>query len=720
MLSVSAAEEWQIGPQINPIGGRLTIDVTKPRADMRQPDELLQGLDATVRKVLAAQGVKTDTELAFTWEPEELETDLIQAGVEAEKATQAVDAWRHARDHAIGCMQAIGQVGPSAQPPAASIARGPPPQPPAAKIRKVNLHGTPSTSRPSSSSSIAALPASSGIVEAEGNEGDDKVHEISEKSLTEISCIIRAAGSDGPDSIELLRRMLEGADESRIKRSIRCWHRLAAFAGVGPQSVTVTTLCNFLLEVSKGRPTAAAGIWHQLDWWRAKFGIALPTRQPYAVAFRFSRPGRSKKQPPELKPGALLMLIRASSTGKGITREFALLVLLITVGCVRFKHQARSKLVGMDEVYLTFLCSLGKTRTGGARRPFRWLVPRCLMPEEDTFGPLANLLQIDTAACDRTRWIVPDIILRKDGRTGVFDNEATWRRDRPMPYTKFVDLLQGLLLSMGMERSETLRVTFNTLRRCLPSIGESVAYSTADMQSLSNWTEVPKGAATEVTAHATHPTSRVYAGGKDVSAGINRHKAVILTHMAAAALSLKVGEARCSSIDWPDMRQLRGQVLRAEMLAVGGPPWSLKAVAVDGGTSTFDLSKIDAMEEKAGKTSSDEGSNEAADEKTEQASSDEDSRSAASAEESAEQEEDGGGSDIADADAPLPFRTRGDGPIHLQNFLSPAGAVPYCRNAPYTGYVQEDKGAWDELCLNCKRRLPKGIFRKLRRSGGVG
>ena len=134
----------------------------------------------------------------------------------------------------------------------------------------------------------------------------------------------------------------------------------------------------------------------------------------------------------------------------------------------------------------------------------------------------------------------------------------------------------------------------------------------------------------------------------------------------------------------------------------------------------IDLSKIDAMEEKAGKTSSDEGSNEAADEKTEQASSDEDSRSAASAEESAEQEEDGGGSDIADADAPLPFRTRGDGPIHLQNFLSPAGAVPYCRNAPYTGYVQEDKGAWDELCLNCKRRLPKGIFRKLRRSGGVG
>ena len=60
------------------------------------------------------------------------------------------------------------------------------------------------------------------------------------------------------------------------------------------------------------------------------------------------------------------------------------------------------------------------------------------------------------------------------------------------------------------------------------------------------------------------------------------------------------------------------------------------------------------------------------------------------------------------------------GPIHLQNFLSLAGAVPYCRDTPYTGFVQEDQGAWDELCLKCKKKLPKGIACKPRLSGGVG
>ena len=126
----------------------------------------------------------------------------------------------------------------------------------------------------------------------------------------------------------------------------------------------------------------------------------------------------------------------------------------------------------------------------------------------------------------------------------------------------------------------------------------------------------------------------------------------------------------------------------------------------------MDLSKIDAMEEIMEQASSEEATDEVA---TDDASS-----SSASSEESAEQDEDEGGSDIADADRPLPFRTRENGPIHLQNFLSPAGAVPYCRDTPYTGFVQEERGAWDETCLKCKQRLPKGIACKLRLSGGVG
>ena len=230
-----------MGPQINQIGGRLTIDGTRQREETRPPDKFLKDLDTSVLKVLAAEGVGSDTELAFAWEPGELETDLIAAGTGATETAQAVNAWKQARDHAMRCMKILDQPTQKAPPPKTTKALDPPTQPPPTKTRRVNLHGA--SARPSSSGPAAALPASTEVVEAESIDGDDKTHEISEKTLTEISCIIRPAGSDGAESIDLLRRMLEGADEGRIKRSIRCWHRLAAFAGVGPEAVTVATLC---------------------------------------------------------------------------------------------------------------------------------------------------------------------------------------------------------------------------------------------------------------------------------------------------------------------------------------------------------------------------------------------------------------------------------------------------------------------------------------------
>ena len=83
-----------MGPQINQIGGRLTIDGTRQREEMRPPDKFLKDLDAAVLKVLAAEGVRSDTELAFAWGPGELETDLIAAGIGATETAQAAASQR--------------------------------------------------------------------------------------------------------------------------------------------------------------------------------------------------------------------------------------------------------------------------------------------------------------------------------------------------------------------------------------------------------------------------------------------------------------------------------------------------------------------------------------------------------------------------------------------------------------------------------------------------
>ena len=113
--------------------------------------------------------------------------------------------------------------------------------------------------------------------------------------------------------------------------------------------------------------------------------MSLPTRQAYAISFKTAKPCKSIKQAPELQAGALLMLITHARKGSTITHVFSRLVLLLTVGCIRVLHQTRSRLTAVDATYLT-PCDMGKSRSGGVRSPFDWIVPRCLGPDEDTFG----------------------------------------------------------------------------------------------------------------------------------------------------------------------------------------------------------------------------------------------------------------------------------------------------------------------------------------------
>ena len=362
----------------------------------------------------------------------------------------------------------------------------------------------------------------------------------------------------------------------------------------------------------------------------------------------------------------------------------------------------------MDEAYLHFNCSLGKSKKGGARRPFEWIVPRCLEPGVDTLGPLISLFNELAAKNPSANFLVPDIRLRLEGRIGVFDDTAELVMHRAMPYSKFVDLPQGLLLRIGLEREAALGVTFNTLRRTLPSVGEAVSFSTEEMQSLSNWTELVKGAGSDETKtlKASHPTSRDYAGGKWISAAINRHKAVILCHMAAAGLGLRGLDITCTSISWKVMRQLRGQIAKAEVFATQGPPWALPNPAA-AEEPELDLSR---MEEWSKGDFDVDGAT--ADKST--SSSDSYSEDESASDEPEEEQ------DAQDAELPLPYRARAKGKIHLQHFVGTTGVAPYCRDTPFANILQEgsavlgSQGQWTLICKTCRMRLPEGIARRLR------
>ena len=508
----------------------------------------------------------------------------------------------------------------------------------------------------------------------------------------------------------MLRKVLDGADEARVLRSVRVLSRLESFAGTPAWKVSTETLCGFFLQVSQGGPTAAAGVWHQLDWWRDKFGMPVPTRDPYAVAFKSAAGGVGIKQAPELPPGALLVVIAyGSHAGQEVLRQFARIVALFTVGCIRFQHQGRSKLGSANGTYLTFVCAMDKVRTGGARRPFEWVVPRVLQQGYDTLGPLVQLYEDLKRSNPAANFLLPDIVLDKEGRTGVFNGNARWDFSRAMSYSKFVDLLQGLLLSLGMARKEVLGVTYNTLRRCIPSIGEAAAFSQEDMQSLSNWTEIVKGADAGKQLKATHPTSRAYAGGKWITAAINRHKAVIVVHMAAHALGISQ-TIRCDSIPWEAIRQLRHKVSLAETFAIMGPPWALAVTILNQPSmdlSGLDSLGLDALPESKPATSARDSSPSPS--------------STSSSSQSGSNSSDKG--DIGETDLPIPFRACRGGKIHLQQFLQPSGIIPFCRETPFAKFFQEGIAVleapdqWELVCRKCKSKISMSVAAALRASG---
>ena len=429
-------------------------------------------------------------------------------------------------------------------------------------------------------------------------------------------------------------------------------------------------------------------------------GMPFDTRSSFAEAFKSARQGHQAKQAPELPAGALVVLIRQAGESEGsIINQFTRLVVLLTVGCVRFMHQGRSRIVSADQTYLTMRCSLGKSRTGGARRPFDWIVPRCLQQGVDTLGPLIGFFEELREANPGAKFLIPNIKMRKDGRTVIFDEQAKWDFSSGMKYGKFVELLQGLLLAIGMPRDEVLRASYNTLRRALPSIGEEASFDQAEMQSLSNWTEVVKvnSDSSRTPMRASHPTSRLYAGGKWITAAINRHKAVILVHMIAAALKLDTQAVKWDSIPASCIRQMRGKVSRAEDFALMGHPWAIQ-ISDESVKQALNIE----LSEQLGKIGKEPES------------------SSSSSEYSSVSNESDLSTDEEADNWPIPYRACEKGKIHLQLHVSDEGVVPYCQDKPFANYMAEDaeslrtSGQWPHICKDCRTKVPSAVAKAIK------
>ena len=541
---------------------------------------------------------------------------------------------------------------------------------------------------------------------------------------------------------ELFARTLKGASEARLKQAISLLRRWSAWLlrkreEGGPDCLAANTsgfmpdpilLGSFLIEVASGGPTAAAGAWAHLEWWRTAVGMPMPTLAPLIESFKWVSTGHFARSPLELPLWAFLNLVRLAVADRGATSVFAAMVLLLTVGCIRWEHQLRSRIVMADAAGLRGHCAVGKARRGGGRPGFTFRAPRCLENGKDTLGVLVPFYQELYRRAPCCSMLVPDLIL-EDNR---LQPHCEWKTTK-MRGGKFLELLRGLLVLVGMNMQVAETTSFKTLRRFLATLAEVLEMSPEEQQSMGNWTEIPKGAAKD-KHRAQHPTSRIYAGDKEATAATNKHKAVIAVHIVAEKLAKKCPAKTPKagtwwdpdSIDWATMRAARPSMEAAAKLASRGGPWSAacQTVTLNGaeewltrcGAPTSQRPPAMATEIEWSDSNETERASVQADQEEEQRASEE------------EQEED---PEEETFSCPPAFKQRMNRPAHLQAFEMEGRPIPFCREVPFKAKpwmedvaydVVEASGGW---CKTCIARMPTQLTRSFRRQatatgGGAG
>ena len=96
-----------------------------------------------------------------------------------------------------------------------------------------------------------------------------------------------------------------------------------------------------------------------------------------------------------------------------------------------------------------------------------------------------------------------------------------------MSRARYLELLRGLLLEVGVPRDRALVAGYNRLRRFLPTLGNCLQFDPIDLQAIGNWTDIPDAGGATPTykpKRASMPMGLHYAGQKVArSAQIKQH-----------------------------------------------------------------------------------------------------------------------------------------------------------------------------------------------------
>ena len=348
---------------------------------------------------------------------------------------------------------------------------------------------------------------------------------------------------------------LEPARVGALTSGLKRYLAYCELKDVDVRNPAAVHLARFLKLVAEGGPTAAASMYHVLKWYVDNMGCTFPMDNFMIRPYRLQQPSHTAIQSKELEPWEFFNMLVMWLSSSGTLRFLHSLQLALAGSCVRWEHVQRSSCLFLDEHQpAMFRCSQGKRREQGARPAYDWATPAMFNPfgldfltpadhadissltasmqKKARTSPLSEemsdgLREEATVKCPvllslqrfyleemvSTTFLVPALMLNSADLYAV-TNATALRVDKPMSRGKFLELLRGNMVSVGVPVGDTPAVKYNRLRRFCPTMANLFGLSREDCQAVGNWQDIPQGGGPQRFSKAAQDMSVRYSGSK--------------------------------------------------------------------------------------------------------------------------------------------------------------------------------------------------------------
>ena len=301
--------------------------------------------------------------------------------------------------------------------------------------------------------------------------------------------------------------------------ALRRWRTYALDNQFHVRAPTPLQLSAFFKAVAAGGHTAATSMFHALKWFRQHFALPFELDHWLLQPYKLLPLNHAIQQKQELQPWEMVNLLLRLRQASGTHLLLLAMFVWAATSCIRFEHFQRSSFVGEADTFLIFKCSQGKARRQGTRPPYEWA-----MPELGFRG--ASLLKIVKdfvlhEALPDVGFLWPAVALQADELWQVTET-TPWIVTKKMSRGRFLELMRGTLMDIGVDPAQAQVAGFNRLRRFLPTLGQICRLDPQDQQSLGSWVEVPSagGPTPQRKSRATWSMGVHYAGQKVVHSGL--------------------------------------------------------------------------------------------------------------------------------------------------------------------------------------------------------